>query len=51
MSIFKDDGGGTQYTFLEAIHYGCALVLLTELVQNKKVDTTKITDNARKILK
>jgi hypothetical protein len=79
MSIIKDDGGGTQYTFLEAIHYGCALILhskwilenrkdnifkpdynclvvdnekeLAELVQNKKLDTTKITDNARKILK
>ena len=79
MSIIKGDGGGTQYTFLEAIHYGCALILhskwilenrkdnifkpdynclvvdnekeLAELVQNKKIDTTKITDNARKILK
>ena len=78
MSIIKGDGGGTQYTFLEAIHYGCALILhskwilenrkdiifkpdynclvvdnekeLAELVQNKKMDTTKITDNARKIL-
>jgi glycosyltransferase involved in cell wall biosynthesis len=79
MSMIKNDGGGTQYTFLEAIHYGCALILhskwilenkkdnifrpdynclvvdnakeLAELAQNKKLDTTKITDNARKILK
>jgi hypothetical protein len=79
MSMIKNDGGGTQYTFLEAIHYGCALILhskwilenkkdnvfkpdynclvvdnkkeLAELIQNKKLDTTKITYNARKILK
>jgi hypothetical protein len=79
MSIIKGDGGGTQYTFLEAIHYECALILhskwilenrrdnifrpdynclivdnakeLAELVQSKKLETTKLTDNARKILK
>ena len=27
MSIIKGDGGGTQYTFLEAIYHGCALIL------------------------
>ena len=27
MSIIKGDGGGTQYTFLEAIHHDCVLVL------------------------
>ena len=27
MSIIKGDGGGTQYTFLEAIHHDCILVL------------------------
>ena len=27
MSRFNGDGGGTQYTFLEAIHCGCALIL------------------------
>lgn len=27
MSVIKNDGGGTQYTFLEAIHQGCALVI------------------------
>jgi len=27
LSTVKNDGGGTQYTFLEAIHHGCALIL------------------------
>ena len=27
MSIIKGDGGGTQYTFLEAIYHGCVLIL------------------------
>jgi hypothetical protein len=27
MSIIKNDGGGTQYTFLEAIHQDCALII------------------------
>ena len=27
MSIIKGDGGGTQYTFLEAIYHDCALIL------------------------
>jgi hypothetical protein len=27
LSIIKNDGGGTQYTFLEAIHNGCTLIL------------------------
>jgi len=27
MSIIKEDGGGTQYTFLEAIYHDCALIL------------------------
>lgn len=27
MSAIKHDGGGTQYTFLEAIYHGCALIL------------------------
>ena len=36
LSAIKNDGGGSQYTFLEAIHSGCALVL------NKKwIDGTK----------
>ena len=27
LSTIKNDGGGTQYTFLEAIHQGCVLIL------------------------
>lgn len=27
LSTINNDGGGTQYTFLEAIHNGCALIL------------------------
>ncbi|MBF76244.1 hypothetical protein CMK20_18950 [Candidatus Poribacteria bacterium] len=34
MSIIKGDGGGTQYTFLEAIYHNCALILHKEWVQN-----------------
>ena len=30
MSVIKGDGGGTQYTFLEALDAGCALVLNSE---------------------
>jgi hypothetical protein len=30
MSIIKGDGGGTQYTFLEAIYQDCVLVLHDE---------------------
>ena len=32
MSIIKQDGGGTQYTFLEAIYHNCALILHHEWV-------------------
>ena len=32
MSIIKGDGGGTQYTFLEAIYHDCALILHKEWV-------------------
>ncbi len=34
MSIIKGDGGGTQYTFLEAIHHDCILVLHNEWIKN-----------------
>ena len=34
MSIIKQDGGGTQYSFLEAIHGNCVLILHTEWVSN-----------------
>ena len=27
LSVIKGDGGGTQYTFLEAIHQDCILIL------------------------
>lgn len=36
MSIIKHDGGGTQYTFLEAIHNDCALVLNREWIEGIK---------------
>lgn len=34
MSIIKQDGGGTQYSFLEAIHGNCVLILHTDWVSN-----------------
>jgi hypothetical protein len=34
LSTIKNDGGGTQYTFLEAIHNGCALVLHRQWIEN-----------------
>lgn len=34
MSRIKDDGGGSQYTFLEAIDFGCALILHTDWLKN-----------------
>jgi len=33
MSIIVGDGGGTQYTFLEAIYHDCALILHKEWVE------------------
>ena len=33
LSAIKNDGGGSQYTFLEAIYQGCVLVL-----NNKWID-------------
>ena len=33
MSIIKNDGGGTQYTFLEAIYHDCILILHKEWVE------------------
>jgi hypothetical protein len=36
MSAIKGDGGGSQYTFLEAIHMNCALVLNKKWVANVK---------------
>ena len=37
LSVLKHDGGGTQYTFLEAIHNGCALILHRNWLKNKDV--------------
>ena len=36
MSAIKGDGGGSQYTFLEAIHMNCALILNKKWVVNVK---------------
>lgn len=33
LSVIKGDGGGTQYTFLEAIHHDCILVLHNEWIK------------------
>ena len=33
MSTIKEDGGGTQYTFLEAIHHNCILILNNEWIE------------------
>ncbi len=35
MSRIKDDGGGSQYTFLEAIDFDCALILHSDWVNNE----------------
>lgn len=35
LSKIKQDGGGSQYTFLEAIDFGCALILHKDWVENK----------------
>jgi hypothetical protein len=34
LSILKNDGGGTQYTFLEAIHNGCAIIVHRKWLEN-----------------
>ena len=34
LSTFKNDGGGTQYTFLEAIHHGAALVINRKWIES-----------------
>ncbi len=36
MSRIKDDGGGSQYTFLEAIDFNCALILHKDWVNTDK---------------
>ena len=37
LSIIKQDGGGTQYTFLEAIYHDCILVLHKEWVDQGNI--------------
>lgn len=37
LSSLKWDGGGTQYTFLEAIHNGCALILHRKWLEGKDI--------------
>ena len=36
LSVIKNDGGGTQYTFLEAIHQECALILHADWLKGLK---------------
>ena len=38
MSVIKNDGGGSQYTFLEAMYQGCALVINSKWVDGSKTD-------------
>jgi hypothetical protein len=80
LSVIPSDGGGTQYTFLEAIYnnipiifnrkwietvdkkhrefnegYNCYAVSneeeLVELLNKSNVDTAKVVDNAKKLMK
>jgi hypothetical protein len=37
LSVLKHDAGGTQYTFLEAIHNGFALIIHRNWLKNKYV--------------
>ena len=38
MSVIKNDGGGSQYTFLEAMYEKCALVINRKWIDNSKTD-------------
>jgi glycosyltransferase involved in cell wall biosynthesis len=38
MSVIKQDGGGSQYSFLEAIHQGCTLVINRRWVEGFKTN-------------
>jgi len=42
MSIIKGDGGGTQYTFLEAIYHDCVLVLHSDWINKGELFTSGI---------
>ena len=37
LSVIKGDGGGTQYTFLEAIYNECILILHKEWINKSKL--------------
>jgi glycosyltransferase involved in cell wall biosynthesis len=80
LSVLPNDGGGTQYTFLDAIYHDCAIILNRQWIENvdakyrdfkegencyavsnaeelkvlldnmSNIDTTKIVQNARKLL-
>jgi hypothetical protein len=42
MSIIKGDGGGTQYTFLEAIYHDCILVLHLDWINKGSLFTSGV---------
>ena len=42
MSIIIGDGGGTQYTFLEAIYHDCALILHKEWVEKGELFKNRV---------
>jgi len=42
MSIIKGDGGGTQYTFLEAIYHDCVLVLHNDWINKGELFTSGV---------
>ena len=38
MSVIKHDGGGSQYTFLEAIYQQCVLIINKKWIENQKTN-------------
>lgn len=38
MSVIKHDGGGSQYTFLEAIYQECVLIINKKWIENQKTN-------------
>ena len=42
LSIIKYDGGGTQYTFLDAIYNNCILILHKEWIEKSNIFQNKI---------
>ncbi|MGC1929502.1 MAG: hypothetical protein WA667_11045 [Candidatus Nitrosopolaris sp.] len=45
LSVVKHDGGGTQYTFLEAIHNDCALILHRRWLESVTNDHRDFKEN------